>query len=109
MEQDLKLYYSIKEVSEKFNIPFSSLRFYEKQFPQLKPKRNSKGIRQYSKKDLELISEIIGLVKKEGHTLNGAKEKLKRNTHLNDVDRVLDKLKSIKSKLEKILNNLNWK
>jgi DNA-binding transcriptional MerR regulator len=107
MEQDLKLYYSIKEVSEKFNIPFSSLRFYEKQFPQLKPKRNSKGIRQYSKKDLELISEIIGLVKKEGHTLNGAKLKLKQNTHLNDVDRVLDKLKSIKSKLEKILINLN--
>jgi DNA-binding transcriptional MerR regulator len=106
MEQDLKLYFSIKEVSNKFNIPFSSLRFYEKQFPQLKPKRNSKGIRQYTKKDIELIAEIIELVKKEGHTLNGAKLKLKRNTNLNDADIVLDKLKSIKSKLEKILNNL---
>jgi DNA-binding transcriptional MerR regulator len=106
MEQDLKLYYSIKEVSEKFNIPFSSLRFYEKQFPQLKPKRNSKGIRQYSKKDLAIISEIIGLVKKEGHTLNGAKAKLKQNTNLPTDNNVIDRLSAIKTSLEQILSRL---
>jgi len=107
MESDLKLYYSIKEVSEKFDIPFSSLRFYEKQFPQLKPKRNSKGIRQYTKKDIELISEIIKLVKKEGHTLNGAKLKLKQNLNQTNKDEVLIKLKKIKFSLQELLKTIN--
>jgi DNA-binding transcriptional MerR regulator len=107
MESDLKLYYSIKEVSEKFDIPFSALRFYEKQFPQLKPKRNSKGIRQYTKKDLELISDIIGLIKNEGHTLNGAKLKLRRSSNPSNTDLLVKKLKIIKTKLEELLQNLN--
>ena len=107
MESDLKLYFSIKEVSEIFDIPFSSLRFYEKQFPQLNPKRNSKGIRQYTKKDIELIKEIIELVKKEGHTLLGAKLKLKQNLkHSNDKD-IVAQLKKIKSSLQELLKTIN--
>lgn len=105
-DSDLKLYYSIKEVSEMYKIAFSNLRFYEKQFPQFKPKRNSKGIRQYSKKDLEILKGILELVKDEGHTLNGAREKLKETVKQNKNEVLINKLQKIKVELIKIKGSL---
>ena len=73
--KDLKLYYSIGEVAEMFNVNESLLRFWEKEFPVIRPKKNAKGTRQYRKEDLENIRLIYHLVKEKGMTLYVARAK----------------------------------
>jgi DNA-binding transcriptional MerR regulator len=75
-----KLYYSIREVADHFEVATSLLRFWESEFEQLSPKRNEKGTRFYTKKNVEDISEVYHLVKEKGFTLQGAKDALKNNT-----------------------------
>lgn len=74
-----KLYYSITEVAEHLAVNASLIRFWEKEFPQLKPKKNTKGNRQFTKEDVETLETIYYLVKERGFTLQGAQEKLKKN------------------------------
>ena len=78
-ERDLKLYYSISEVAQMFDVNESLLRFWEKEFPQISPKKGSRGVRQYRKEDVETIRLIYHLVKERGMTLPGARQKLKDN------------------------------
>ena len=73
-----KLYYSIGEIAEAFGVKTSLLRFWEKEFELLKPKKNLKGTRRYSRVDIENIDLIYSLVKKRGFTIDGAKEKIKK-------------------------------
>lgn len=72
-----KLYYSIGEVATRFNVNESLLRFWEKEFDTIKPKKNSKGTRSYTKDDIECIRQIYFLVKEKGMTLVGAKKRIK--------------------------------
>ena len=72
-ERDLKLYYSISEVAQMFDVNESLLRFWEKEFPQISPKKGSRGVRQYRKEDVETIRLIYHLVKERGMTLPGAR------------------------------------
>ncbi len=74
-----KLYYSIGEVAELFDVNTSLIRFWEKEFDVLKPKKNAKGNRLFTQKDIENLRLIYHLVKERGFTLQGAKEKLKTN------------------------------
>jgi DNA-binding transcriptional MerR regulator len=74
-----KLYYSIGEVAEMFNVSTSLIRYWEGEFDVLKPKKNSKGNRLFTPKDLENLHLIFHLVKERGFTLEGAKKKLKEN------------------------------
>lgn len=71
-----KLYYSIKEVADMFSINQSNLRFWEKEFKQLKPKRNDKGTRFYTKEDIQVVKQIIFLVNDQKLTLEGVKKRL---------------------------------
>jgi len=73
-----KLYYSIKEVSEKTNLPAYTLRFWEKKFPSFSPQKSKGGHRRYQKKDLELILTIKDLLYNRGFTIEGAKRELKK-------------------------------
>lgn len=102
-EETEKLYYSISEVSELFDLNASTLRFWEKEFDLLKPTKNKKGNRLFTKKDIEHIATIVELVKQKGYTIQGAKEQLKNKSgslRANDVHaEVIDKLKNIKAKL----------
>ena len=98
-----KLYYSIGEIAEAFNVKTSLLRFWEKEFELLKPKKNLKGTRRYSKVDVENINLIYSLVKKRGFTIDGAKEKIKYDS---DKIGVLKKLQKLKSSLESIRKEL---
>ena len=102
-EETQKLYYSISEVSELFDLNPSTLRFWEKEFDVLKPTKNKKGNRLFTKKDIEHISQIVDLVKQKGFTIQGAKEQLKNKNHnksTGDVNsEVIQKLKSIRQKL----------
>ena len=74
-----KLFYKISEVAEMFKINISAVRFWEKEFDILKPKKNKKGNRLFTPKDIKNIQIIYHLVKERGFTLEGAKKKLKEN------------------------------
>ena len=75
--KELKLYYSIGEVAKMFNVNESLLRFWEKEFPFITPKKAGGNVRQYRKEDIENIRLVYHLVKEKGLTLQGAKQKLK--------------------------------
>ena len=92
---DDKLYYSIGEVSKMFGVASSLLRFWEGEFDNLRPKKNTKGNRTYSHKDIEIVHKIFHLTKERGYTLQGAKDYLKKNK--GKLERDLDILHSLKS------------
>ncbi len=73
------MYYSIGEVAAMFAVNTSLIRYWEKEFDVIRPKRNSKGTRFFSPKDVEKFHLIFNLVKERGYTLKGAKEKIKKN------------------------------
>ena len=98
-----KLYYTIGEISKAFNVNSSLIRFWEKEFDILKPKKNSKGTRRYSSIDVENFQTIHHLVKEKGYTLEGAKEQLKI---LNKNFEVVKKLEKIKAVLTNIKEEL---
>ena len=100
MDKDLKLYYSISEVAQMFDVNESLLRFWEKEFPQLSPKRGSKWVRQYRKEDIETVKLIYHLVKERGMTLPGARQRMKDNKEntLRNFE-IVDRLKAIREEL----------
>ena len=102
-----KLFYKIGEVAEMFNTNVSLIRFWEKEFDILKPKKNKKGNRLFTKKDISNITIIHHLVKERGFTLSGAKQKLKENKR-DTVDniKVVSHLKEIKEFLIKLREEL---
>lgn len=71
-----KLYYSIGEVAELLGVNASLIRFWEKEFDTIKPKKNAKGNRKFTPKDIETLQRIYDLVKVKGYTLEGAKKEL---------------------------------
>ena len=79
MPEIKKRYYHIGEVAKHFNVKNSLIRFWEKEFDILKPKKNKKGNRLFTVKDFENLKVIYHLVKERGFTLEGAKRKLKKN------------------------------
>ena len=77
--KDLKMYYSIGEVAKMFNVNESLLRYWEKEFPIISPRKAGGNIRQYRKEDIDNIRLVYHLVKEKGMTLQGAKQRLKAN------------------------------
>jgi DNA-binding transcriptional MerR regulator len=75
--KDSKLFYSIGELTERYKVQPSTLHFWEKQFPELQPKRNKKGNRFYTEQDILLLDTIYYLTKDKGYTIKGARERLK--------------------------------
>ncbi len=107
-EKDLKLYYSISEVADMFGVNQSLLRFWEKEFPQISPKTNSRGVRQYRKEDVETVRLIYHLVKEKGMTLHGARQRLKGNKEETVRNfEIINRLKEIKEELLSITRELD--
>lgn len=77
--KDLKQYYSIAEVSEMFDLPASLLRYWEKEFPTINPKKGGNNVRMYTKDDIEEIRLINDLVKGRNMKLAAARELIQRN------------------------------
>ncbi|MFT4601434.1 MAG: DNA-binding transcriptional MerR regulator [Arenicella sp.] len=95
-----KLYYSIGEVSEMFDVNASLIRFWEKEFSIIKPKKNKKGNRLFTAKDIENLRRIYDLVKIQGFTLEGAKSQLKQKSESSSSPKeVIKKLEEIKANL----------
>ena len=102
-----KLFYTIGEVARIFKLNTSHIRFWEKEFDILKPKKNNKGNRLFTKEDLSNLHIIYYLVKERGFTLSGAKKKLKQNKEkvVNAVEMV-QSIKKKKSFLVEVKENL---
>ncbi len=103
-----KLYFTMGEVNALLNLAPSLLRFWEKEFDVLDPKKNKKGNRLYTKSDIETIKLIHFLTKEQGHTLQGAKEKIK--LHRKPVEKnmqVLESLKKVRQFLIEIREELS--
>lgn len=95
-----KKFYKIGDVAEILNIPSSTLRYWEKEFTVIKPKRNAKNIRVYTVKDIETIKMINYLVKEKGLKLDAAQAMIKRNRDgISKQHEVVECLKAIKLQL----------
>jgi len=95
-----KLYYSIGEVAGMFKVNTSLIRFWEKEFDIIKPKKNKKGNRLFTKKDIDNFHLIFHLVKEKGMTLKGAQKKLKENKDEQEHDfEIIKSLEEIKEML----------
>ncbi|WP_336092040.1 MerR family transcriptional regulator [Leeuwenhoekiella sp. CH_XMU1409-2] len=102
-----KLYYSIGEVADAFGVNASLIRFWEKEFDVIKPKKNAKGNRKFTPEDIKNLELIYHLVKERGFTLEGAKTHLKENKQetLNKFD-LIRKLENIKAQLQQLKDQL---
>ncbi|HTH55538.1 MAG TPA: MerR family transcriptional regulator [Cyclobacteriaceae bacterium] len=102
-----KIYYSIGEVAEQFNVAPSLIRFWESEFDLIQPKKNRKGNRQFTKEDIENVRTIYHLVKQKGFTLQGAKEMLKNDTQaVRDKMEMFESLKKIRQFLVEVRDKL---
>lgn len=102
-----KRYYGIGELAKAFNVNASLIRFWDKEFDILKPKKNAKGNRMFTPEDVKNLQLIYHLVKERGFTLEGAKTHLKEGQKktLDKFD-IISKLESIKVQLVNIKNEL---
>lgn len=99
-DKNLKLYFSIKEVAERFGLNESTLRYWEKEFADLSPRKTPGGTRFYTEQDMETVRLIHYLLKVRGMTIVGARRKLKDNkeTTINQMQ-IIEKLKTIRAEL----------
>lgn len=107
-KKNLKLFYSITEVAQMFDLRESTLRYWEKEFKDLSPKKTEGGTRQYQEKDIELVSTIHYLLRKKGMTLDGARQQLeyKKDATTRQVE-VIQRLTDIQDELKGILKALD--
>ena len=109
-KQPLKVYYSIGEVADMFGVNTSLIRFWEKEFDLIAPKRsdNKRKIRSYTAQDVQNIGLIYHLLKEQGLTLSGAKEKLKKKPGKTETNyEILSRLRSIRSEIVSICRELD--
>lgn len=102
-----KLYYSIGEVADILDVSQSLLRFWEKEFDNIKPRKNKKGDRLYTDKEIDKLKVIYHYVKEKGYTLTGAKKAMQFNRPEKDnhMD-VIVSLKNMKETIIQIRDNL---
>jgi len=103
-----KLYYTIGEVSEMFDVNASLIRFWESEFEVLNPKKNNKGNRLFTAEDIANLKLIYNLVREQGLTLEGAKKYLRENKKAVKHELRADKAQftEIEKKLKHIKNSL---
>ena len=102
-----KRYYSMGEVTAMFGVNASQIRFYEKEFDILQPKKNKKGNRMFRPEDIESLKIIFNLVKEKGFTLQGAKDYLKENQkEARENQRVISSLEKLKGFLLEVRDSL---
>lgn len=102
-----KRYYGIGEVAEAFKVNASLIRFWEKEFDVIKPKKNAKGNRKFTPEDIKNLELIYHLVKERGFTLEGAKTHLKEEKQKTLTNfEIIRKLEGVKAKLNNLKNQL---
>ena len=101
-----KLYYSIGEVAKAFDVNASLIRYWEQEFPIIKPKKNKKGNRYFTPEDLKNLQIIYHLVKEKGYTLDGARVALTTNSKISETVSLIDRLQFVRAELEKLKESL---
>ncbi|GGE08532.1 MULTISPECIES: MerR family transcriptional regulator [Sphingobacterium] len=102
-----KLYYTMGEVTEMFGVNASQIRFYEREFDILQPKKNKKGNRLFTQNDIANLKIIFNLVKDKGYTLQGAREFLRSNKNeARENQRIIESLEGLKSFLLEVRDSL---
>ena len=103
----VKRYYKIGEVAKAFDVNTSLIRFWENEFDIIKPKKNKKGNRLFTPEDIKNFKLIYNLVKERGFTLEGAKQKLKKNPEgVFNNHEIISRLEAVKAEIIKIKNQL---
>jgi len=103
-----KLFYQIGEVAEMFSEPVSTIRFWEKEFDVLKPKKNNKGNRLFHEEDIKNLRLIYYLLREKGMTIEGARKYLKNNREDTDYRlEIADTLRNIRDILTDIKDEIN--
>lgn len=107
MDELTKKYYKIKDVADMLDVPQSTLRFWEKEFPQVKPVRSPKNIRYYRPEDIRTLEIIRFLLKTRGLHLDAAKEQMRVNSkNISKRLDVIDRLGDIRTRLESLRQSL---
>ena len=101
-----KLYYSIGEVAKAFDVNASLIRYWEQEFPIIKPKKNKKGNRYFTPEDIKNLKIIYHLVKEKGYTLDGARIALTTNSKISKTISMIDRLEFVKAELQKLKESL---
>ncbi len=101
-----KLYYSIGEVAKAFNVNASLIRYWEQEFPIIKPKKNKKGNRYFTPEDIKNLKIIYHLVKEKGYTLDGARIALTTNSKISETITMINRLEFVKAELQKLKESL---
>lgn len=104
-----KLYYSIGEVAKAFDVNASLIRYWEQEFPIIRPKKNKKGNRYFTPSDIQNLQMIYHLVKEKGYTLDGARIALTTNNKISETISMIDRLEFVKDELIKLKESLNDK
>lgn len=103
-----KRYYNIGEASDIIGVPQSTLRFWEKEFLELRPRRSAGNRRYYSPSDMELLEIIYYILYTKGMKIEIAREHLRHNRkNVSKKLKIIEKLKEVREELEFILNSLN--
>ncbi|MFZ4798625.1 MAG: MerR family transcriptional regulator [Bacteroidia bacterium] len=97
-----QFYINIGDLAKKFDVSVSLIRYWEKEFKQFKPEKSIKGTRKYSKKNIEVFSQIYRLIKIDGFTIEGAKEKLNYKPIVQNNQQAIEKLTELKDFLTKL-------
>ena len=106
--KDLKQFYSITEVSEMFDLPASLLRFWEKEFPTIKPRKNNNNVRMYTKDDIEEIRLVNDLVKVRNMKIAAARQLIQRNREgVKKSSDLLTRMTSVRQQLMEIKRELD--
>ena len=107
-DKNVKLYYSIKEVAEMFDVRESTLRYWETEFPRLKPETVGKNVRQYTEADIEQIRAIYNLVKVRGFKISAARKMLNHNrAGVDKSSEILETLISVRDELKELKRQLD--
>ena len=101
----MKLYHTISEVADQLGVSQSLLRFWESEFPDLKPSKNARGVRMYQQEDIDLLKRIKYLTKECGFTLEGAREQL-RTPNADTEMQLIDTLKDVRAFLTDLKSQL---
>lgn len=106
-DKDTKKFYAISEVSEIVGVSESLLRYWEKVFPTIRPKKSGRNVRQYTKEDIEEIKMVYNLVKVRGMKLATARETINKNrAGVSSVTEAMEKLQAIRAELVRIKKEL---
>ena len=105
--KDLKKYYSISEVAEQFGVAESLLRYWEKEFPNIAPRKGGRNVRQYTTEDIEEVRVVYNLLKVRGMKIAAAREALHKNKRgTMDSSDIISRLQSVRAELMEIKKEL---